>query len=87
MSARVVVGDDIPAGFGDYTVPTINPFFEDADNNTVDDDATTFGEVFAYGFRTVGTRSRVGLMTHGPCAGQWRDVVLLERRRPQTEPG
>src|SRR5689334_3695887 len=34
----------------------------------------------AAGFRAVGTRERVGLMTHGPYAGQWRDVVLVERR-------
>ena len=34
------------------------------------------------GFRTVGTRERVGLMTHGPLAGTWRDVILLERRTP-----
>jgi L-amino acid N-acyltransferase YncA len=32
------------------------------------------------GFRAVGTRERVGCMTYGPLAGQWRDVVLLERR-------
>jgi L-amino acid N-acyltransferase YncA len=32
------------------------------------------------GFRVVGTRERIGLMAHGPWAGQWRDVVLLERR-------
>lgn len=32
------------------------------------------------GFRTVGTRERLGRMTHGPLAGTWRDVVLLERR-------
>jgi L-amino acid N-acyltransferase YncA len=32
------------------------------------------------GFRDVGTQRRLGLMTYGPCAGQWRDVVLLERR-------
>jgi L-amino acid N-acyltransferase YncA len=32
------------------------------------------------GFRDVGTLRGLGLMTHGPCAGQWRDVVLLERR-------
>lgn len=32
------------------------------------------------GFRPVGTRERVGLMTHGPYAGRWRDVVLVERR-------
>ena len=32
------------------------------------------------GFRVVGTRERVGQMTVGPLAGQWRDVVMLERR-------
>jgi phosphinothricin acetyltransferase len=32
------------------------------------------------GFRRVGTRSRLGRMTHGPLAGRWRDVVLVERR-------
>ncbi len=35
-----------------------------------------------HGFREVGVRQRIGLMQHGPCAGQWRDVVLLERRSP-----
>lgn len=34
----------------------------------------------AAGFRVVGTRERLGLMTHGPHAGTWRDVVLLEKR-------
>jgi phosphinothricin acetyltransferase len=34
----------------------------------------------AAGFRVVGTRERLGLMTHGPHAGQWLDVVLLEKR-------
>ncbi len=34
----------------------------------------------ATGFRVVGTRHRVARMTHGPRAGHWRDVVLLERR-------
>lgn len=32
------------------------------------------------GFRTVGTRERVGKMGYGPYAGQWRDVVMIERR-------
>ncbi|MDQ1138327.1 L-amino acid N-acyltransferase YncA [Microbacterium sp. SORGH_AS 1204] len=35
------------------------------------------------GFRRVGTRERIALMTYGPWAGQWRDTVLIERRRPQ----
>ena len=32
------------------------------------------------GFKVVGVRERLGLMSHGPMAGQWRDVVLMERR-------
>jgi phosphinothricin acetyltransferase len=28
----------------------------------------------------VGTRERLGRMTHGPLAGEWLDVVLLEKR-------
>jgi len=34
------------------------------------------------GFRTVGVRERLGRMIHGPLAGQWRDILLLERRSP-----
>ena len=34
------------------------------------------------GFRTVGTRERVGKMGYGPFAGMWRDVVMIERRSP-----
>ena len=34
----------------------------------------------AAGFREVGVRERVGLMTTGPLAGRWRDVVAVERR-------
>ncbi len=37
----------------------------------------------AAGFRTVGTRSRIGRMGHGPLAGTWRDIVLLEHRLAQ----
>jgi phosphinothricin acetyltransferase len=32
------------------------------------------------GFRTVGRRERIALMTTGPWAGQWRDTLLIERR-------
>lgn len=32
------------------------------------------------GFRIVGTRERIAQMTHGPFDGQWRDVILIERR-------
>ncbi|PPF56551.1 N-acetyltransferase [Rathayibacter sp. AY1C2] len=34
------------------------------------------------GFRRVGTRERIALMTYGPAAGTWRDTILIERRRP-----
>lgn len=34
----------------------------------------------ALGFESVGLRRRIGKMSHGPLAGQWRDVWLLERR-------
>ncbi|WP_418908162.1 N-acetyltransferase family protein [Glutamicibacter endophyticus] len=33
-----------------------------------------------HGFRVVGVREGIGLMSHGPLAGHWRDTVLLERR-------
>jgi phosphinothricin acetyltransferase len=39
----------------------------------------------ACGFREVGVHSRYGLMTYGPMAGVWRDVVLVERRSPGRE--
>jgi phosphinothricin acetyltransferase len=32
------------------------------------------------GFRDIGTRERVGKMSYGPYSGQWRDVIILERR-------
>jgi L-amino acid N-acyltransferase YncA len=32
------------------------------------------------GFRVVGTRSALGLMTYGPLANRWRDVIMVERR-------
>ena len=38
----------------------------------------------AAGFREVGTRERVGHMDYGPMAGQWRDVVQVERRSRVT---
>jgi len=31
-------------------------------------------------FEVIGTRRRLGKMTFGPLQGQWRDVLLLERR-------
>lgn len=35
------------------------------------------------GFRRVGHRERIALMTYGPWAGQWRDTILVERRHPR----
>jgi phosphinothricin acetyltransferase len=32
------------------------------------------------GFRILGIRERLGMMSYGPMAGQWRDVVFVERR-------
>ena len=32
------------------------------------------------GFRRVGRRERIGLMTSGPHKGQWRDTILVELR-------
>lgn len=37
-----------------------------------------------HGFREVGVRHRLGRMPAGALAGQWRDVVLLERRAEQS---
>jgi L-amino acid N-acyltransferase YncA len=34
----------------------------------------------ALGFQALGLRRRLGRMGHGPMAGQWRDVLYLERR-------
>lgn len=33
------------------------------------------------GFRRIGMRERIALMTYGPWAGQWRDTVLVEYRQ------
>lgn len=40
----------------------------------------------AIGFRLVGVREKLGLMTYGPYAGQWLDVALMERRSPILNP-
>jgi phosphinothricin acetyltransferase len=34
----------------------------------------------ACGFEALGTRRRLGLMSHGPMAREWRDIVMMERR-------
>ena len=33
------------------------------------------------GFAIVGRRNRIARMPHGPYAGQWRDTLLIERRK------
>ena len=37
-----------------------------------------------HGFREVGTRERLGKMEFGPRQGEWRDVMLFERRSPRV---
>jgi phosphinothricin acetyltransferase len=37
----------------------------------------------ALGFEAIGLRRRIGRMSFGPMAGQWRDVLYLERRSPR----
>lgn len=32
------------------------------------------------GFRRIGTRERIALMSYGPWKGQWRDTIFIERR-------
>lgn len=39
------------------------------------------------GFRTIGRRESVALMTYGPWAGQWRDTILVERRAALSTQG
>lgn len=34
----------------------------------------------AHGYRVVGRRERIALMSYGPYVGQWRDTVLIEKR-------
>ena len=38
----------------------------------------------ATGFEVVGIRRRLGHMSYGPFAGQWRDVIMIERRSAVT---
>jgi len=38
----------------------------------------------ALGFQPLGLRHRIGRMSFGPLAGQWRDVLYLERRSPRV---
>jgi phosphinothricin acetyltransferase len=38
-----------------------------------------------HGFRLVGLREKLGKMKFGSHAGQWRDVMLLERRSPMLK--
>lgn len=35
------------------------------------------------GFRRIGTRERIALMTYGPSRGRWRDTILIEHRRAE----
>lgn len=44
------------------------------------ENAASLGLHESLGYRRVGVFERMGRMGHGPLAGRWRDVVMLERR-------
>jgi len=44
------------------------------------ENAASIGLHAVFGFRVVGTRERFGRMVAGPQAGEWRNVMLMERR-------
>ncbi len=44
------------------------------------ENAASLALVKKHGFREVGKRERLGKMNHGPLAGTWRNVILVERR-------
>jgi L-amino acid N-acyltransferase YncA len=75
-------------GIGSLLLAALIAAAEDAEIWTIQ--GTIFPENYAslalvakHGFRTVGRRERIGLMLHGPLAGVWRDVILVERRSPR----
>jgi phosphinothricin acetyltransferase len=37
-----------------------------------------------HGFREIGRREKMGKMTYGALAGNWRDVIMVERRSTVT---
>ena len=66
----------------------LEAFIESAERNGVwtiqssifPENAASIGLHAEFGFRSIGRRERIALMTYGPMAGQWRDTVLMERR-------
>jgi len=44
------------------------------------DNRATVDLHLSHGFRQVGLREKIGKMTYGPYAGQWRDTLFFERR-------
>ncbi|MCU1410506.1 MAG: N-acetyltransferase [Rhodoglobus sp.] len=66
----------------------LKTFIESAERNGVwtiqssifPENAASIGLHAEFGFRSIGRRERIALMTYGPMAGQWRDTVLMERR-------
>jgi phosphinothricin acetyltransferase len=44
------------------------------------ENAASLGMVKKHGFREIGRREKIGKMTHGVLAGNWRDVIMVERR-------
>jgi len=70
----------------------LEAFIESAEANGVwtiqssifPENSASIGLHAEFGFRSVGRRERIALMTYGPLAGQWRDTVFMERRSSLT---
>ena len=45
------------------------------------ENVASLGMVKKHGFREIGRREKMGKMTYGALAGNWRDVIMVERRK------
>jgi phosphinothricin acetyltransferase len=48
--------------------------------NIFPENRSSLGLHYKHGFHQVGIREKLGRMEYGPYCGQWRDVVLVEKR-------
>jgi phosphinothricin acetyltransferase len=48
------------------------------------ENASSLAMVKKHGFREIGRREKMGKMTYGALAGNWRDVIMVERRSTVT---
>jgi L-amino acid N-acyltransferase YncA len=72
-------------GIGHLLVDALIAASEDAGIWTIQssifpENASSMALHAGHGFRVVGRRERIALMTYGPMAGEWRDTILIERR-------